>query len=144
MKKLKRILAWIGILVLAGLYITTFIVGMFGHGSTRGLLMACVICTVLIPVLIYAFMLVARILDRSSESQVSSSEATTAPADNPRRSAPASSTKQTVSPAQQSIPEKQAVPEESAAPSAEKAAPSEEKAAPSEEKAAPSEEKADS
>ena len=63
-KRIKRILAWAGILLLAALYLVTFILGITGSPATRDLLMACVICTVIVPVLIYAMMMIARILER--------------------------------------------------------------------------------
>ena len=88
MKKIKRIAAWIGIIVLAVLYLITFLVGIFGLGSTRGLLMACVACTVIIPVLMYAFLLLARLLESRHQPDA-------VPAESAEKAAAAESAKKT-------------------------------------------------
>ena len=61
-EKMKKIMAWAGILLLAGIYLTTFIIGLTGKAETKDLLMACIICTVLVPVIMYAMLLIARTL----------------------------------------------------------------------------------
>ena len=61
-KKLKKILAWIGIIVLLSLYLITFIVGVTGGPQTKNLLLACIALTVIVPVLLYAMMLLAKVL----------------------------------------------------------------------------------
>lgn len=63
MKKMKRILAWIGIIVLLGLYLVTFILGVTGNESTKDLLMASIACTVIIPCLMYGMLLLAKVLE---------------------------------------------------------------------------------
>lgn len=62
MKNLKRIFAWIGIIVLLGLYVVTFILGITGNASSKGMLMAAIACTVVVPCLMYVMLLLARIL----------------------------------------------------------------------------------
>lgn len=62
MKNLKRIMAWIGIFLLAALYLITFFLGIAGSEATRGLFMACIICTVVLPCLMYAMILLAKVL----------------------------------------------------------------------------------
>lgn len=62
MQKLKRILALITAAGLLLLYLVTFYVGVFGKGDIRGLLTACIVLTVLVPVLFYAMFLVAGIM----------------------------------------------------------------------------------
>lgn len=62
MKKLKRILAWIGIILLLSLYILTFIVSFFDSAVSSGLFTACIYTTVAFPCLLYAFQLVYRVL----------------------------------------------------------------------------------
>ena len=69
MQKLKRILALCGAVFLAGLYLLTFILGVFGNENTHRFLTACIVCTVIIPVLLYAMFLIARILDRRNRPQ---------------------------------------------------------------------------
>ena len=62
MEKIKRILALITAVGLIILYLVTFCVGVFTKGDIRPLLTACIVLTVLIPVLLYAMFLVAGIL----------------------------------------------------------------------------------
>ena len=69
MQKLKRILALLGAAFLLILYLATFILGLLGSANTKGLLMACIACTVIIPVLLYAMFLLARILGQRDERQ---------------------------------------------------------------------------
>jgi hypothetical protein len=64
MKSAKRILALAGVIIILGLYLVTFFLGIFGSPNTRNWLMAAVVMTVVVPVLIYAMLLVARVLSR--------------------------------------------------------------------------------
>lgn len=68
MKKIKQIMAWIGIIVLVGLYLVTFILGVTGNESTKGLLMASIACTVIVPCLMYAMMMIARVLKGKNDT----------------------------------------------------------------------------
>lgn len=63
MKKLKRILALIGAILLIAMYLVTLVLGILASPATKNMLMASIACTVIIPCLIYGFMLVARVLD---------------------------------------------------------------------------------
>lgn len=63
-KKSKRILAWIGIIILVVLYLTTFILGVTGSPATKDLFMASLACTIVVPCLMYAMLLIAKILNR--------------------------------------------------------------------------------
>ena len=67
MKKAKRILALAGVILLAGLYLITLVLALTSSPATKGMLMAAISCTIVIPCLIYGFMLVARILDNRSK-----------------------------------------------------------------------------
>ena len=62
LEKMKKIAAWCGIVLLAGLYLATVILGLLGSESTKSLLMACIVCTVVVPVLLYAMILMAKVL----------------------------------------------------------------------------------
>ena len=66
-KTMKKIMAWCGIIILAALYVTTFILGITANEHTRDLFMASVICTILVPILMYAMLPVARILSGSPD-----------------------------------------------------------------------------
>ncbi len=71
-KKWKRILAGIGALALFSLYLITLILGLFGSPATTDLLMASIASTVIIPVFIYAMMLLAKVLSGKREDQADS------------------------------------------------------------------------
>ncbi len=62
MQKLKRILALTGVILLVGMYVIVLILGLTASPATEGALMAAIACTIVIPVLIYAMMLIARVL----------------------------------------------------------------------------------
>ncbi len=62
MQKLKRILALAGVIFLVGMYVIVFILGLTASPATKGALMAAIACTIVIPVLIYAMLLIARVL----------------------------------------------------------------------------------
>lgn len=67
MQKMKRIMAWVGIIILAGLYLITFLLGVFGNENTKGMLMASIICTIVVPCLMYGMMMIAKILDKNND-----------------------------------------------------------------------------
>lgn len=70
MQKLKRPLALIGAILLIGMYVVTLILGLTASPDTKGMLMASIACTVIIPCLLYAFMLIAKVLgNRPAEDQ---------------------------------------------------------------------------
>jgi|GEM_PF-243402 len=56
--KIKRILALIGVIFLAGLYVLTFVSVLTGGSSSADLFKASIFCTVVIPSLIYGYMLI--------------------------------------------------------------------------------------
>ncbi|MGN1164840.1 MAG: hypothetical protein ACI4S2_00245 [Lachnospiraceae bacterium] len=62
MKKSKRILALIGAILLIGMYACTLIFALIGSENATSLLMASIACTIIVPVFIYAYMLVYRVL----------------------------------------------------------------------------------
>lgn len=62
MKKIKRLFAIAGVILLLGIYILTFFTACFTNYETRGLFMACLFSTFAIPIILYAMMLVTRLL----------------------------------------------------------------------------------
>lgn len=58
MKNLKRLLAVIGIILLAGMYILSFVFALTDNSNSGGMLMASLYATVFVPILLYAFLLV--------------------------------------------------------------------------------------
>ena len=55
MKNFKRAFALIGAVLLILLYVSTFIFALFDHSASLGLLKASIACTILLPVLLYAY-----------------------------------------------------------------------------------------
>ncbi len=67
MEKIKRLLALAGALLLVTMYACTLIFALMDSPASSGLLKASVAATILIPVLLYAYILIARLLkERSS------------------------------------------------------------------------------
>lgn len=64
MKKAKRILALIGVVILAGLYLSTIVCALFGSDNYMDLLMASLYATVVIPVLLWAYTFIYKLLKK--------------------------------------------------------------------------------
>lgn len=64
MNKVKRIAAIIGVILLVSLYVVTFIASINSSKYSNGLFTACIFATFAVPVMIYAFMLVYRVLKK--------------------------------------------------------------------------------
>ena len=62
-KKIIRVFALIGAILLAGMYLVVLYLGLTANPNTQNVLMAAIGCTIVIPVLLYAMMLFARVLD---------------------------------------------------------------------------------
>ncbi len=67
MKKSKRISAIIGIILLVSLYLCTLFSAIFGSPYANGLFLACIFSTFFIPVMIYAMMLIYRIVHKTKD-----------------------------------------------------------------------------
>lgn len=74
MDKMKRIFAWAGVILLLGLYLITFILGVFGSEATKGLFMASIACTVIIPCLMYGMILMTKVLGNRSPKNIESED----------------------------------------------------------------------
>lgn len=70
MKKTKRILAVIGAVLLFCMYASTLLFAFIDQSKTMGLLKASIACTIILPVLLYAYTLVYKI-SRKNESDES-------------------------------------------------------------------------
>ena len=55
----RRIVALIGIILLVALYASTLVFALMKSPAAKGLLMAAVFCTIVVPVLLYAMTIVA-------------------------------------------------------------------------------------
>ncbi|MDO4312721.1 MAG: hypothetical protein Q4C52_06530 [Eubacteriales bacterium] len=71
MKKFKRIFALLGAVLLVLLYVSTFIFALIDHSASKGLLKASIACTILLPVLLYAFTLVYKLTGKDDDSSKS-------------------------------------------------------------------------
>lgn len=72
--KFKRIMALIGALLLFAMYISTFIFAFSDHSASKGLLKASIACTIILPVLLYAYTLVYNITKNSSANHIEKTE----------------------------------------------------------------------
>lgn len=68
MQKLTRIFALIGAILLAGLYICTLILALIDSAYTSDLLKAAIASTIILPVLLYAYILIYRLAKHSDDS----------------------------------------------------------------------------
>ncbi len=62
MNKVKRIIALSGVIVLAGLYAATLILAIAGNAKTQNLLTAALVCTFIVPVLLWAYSFIYKLL----------------------------------------------------------------------------------
>lgn len=63
-EKVKRILALCGALLLATLYLITLVLAFIDPTEAKNWLKAAVVCTVIIPVFLYAYILIYRYLKK--------------------------------------------------------------------------------
>lgn len=63
----KRIFSLVLVVFLLALYVTTFIVACFTNKETGGLFFACLFSTVMIPILLYAYQLIYKVLQKRNE-----------------------------------------------------------------------------
>ena len=68
MAKLKRVMAMAGVILVAGIWIATFLTGVLG--GSKELLTALLVLSVVVPVLMYAILLVARTVSGKSAIDV--------------------------------------------------------------------------
>lgn len=68
-KKFQQTAALCGVVILAGMYLLTLLAALFDHSAEQALLKASVTATILIPVMLYAMLLVARYLKGKGEDQ---------------------------------------------------------------------------
>lgn len=61
--KVRRIAAWVGITVLALLYLSTLVLALIGTEASRTLLKFSILSTFVVPVLMYGYILMYRVLN---------------------------------------------------------------------------------
>lgn len=64
MKKVKQILAILGVMLLLGLYVITLIMAVTDNTSTLSMLEASIVATILIPILMWAYSFIYRLLKK--------------------------------------------------------------------------------
>ena len=62
--KIKRVVALLGVVILVGLYLITLIPAFVDPTASKDWLKASIICTIIIPVFFYAYLLVYRNLKK--------------------------------------------------------------------------------
>ncbi len=65
MKRLKQITALIGVIVLLGLYVSTVVLACIGSDTAMRLLRAAIYATIVLPVLLWAYSLIYKVLKRN-------------------------------------------------------------------------------
>lgn len=65
MKRLKQITALIGVIVLLGLYVSTVVLACIGSETAMRLLRAAIYATIVLPVLLWAYSLIYKVLKRN-------------------------------------------------------------------------------
>lgn len=65
----KRILAWIAIILLVLLYLSTLIFALMDSSLAQNLLRASIFCTIVIPVMLYAGILVVRVRKQNDQKE---------------------------------------------------------------------------
>jgi len=69
LKKLKRILALLGVILLAGLYIITLVLAFADPTASKEWLRASIAATLIIPVLLYAYLMVYKLLNKNNNEE---------------------------------------------------------------------------
>ena len=70
MKRIKRLLATIGNVLLASMYLVTLLCAVFDVSSSMFLFRACVTCTILIPILLWGYMVIYRLAKGKNEKEL--------------------------------------------------------------------------
>lgn len=69
MKKVKQILAILGIIVLVGLYVSTIICALSASDNFMNMLMTSIYASVIIPVLIWAYSFIYKLIKKDPEEK---------------------------------------------------------------------------
>lgn len=76
MKNAKRILALIAAILLFGMYLSTLIFALMGSPHSIDLLWASIACTIVLPVLLYGYMLVYKLTRHDDQDHDQASDDT--------------------------------------------------------------------
>ena len=70
MKKVKQILAIIGMILLILLYLSTLVCAIIDHTETMRLFQASILATVIIPVLLWAYSFIYKLIKKNAKDQM--------------------------------------------------------------------------
>lgn len=70
MKKIRRILALTGVILLAALYLVTLLCAIFDTDSSMFFFRASVMCTILIPILLWGYTVIYRLAKGKNEQEL--------------------------------------------------------------------------
>lgn len=69
MKHLKKILAMTGVILLTGMYLCTLIFAFVDNSYAKNLLMASIFCTIVVPVLLYAYLFLFKLVHKGDTKE---------------------------------------------------------------------------
>lgn len=75
MKKAKQIAAIISIILLVGMYVLTLIFAIFDRSETMALLKSSVYCSIVVPVFLYVFILITKLVKDKGNSHIDNTSA---------------------------------------------------------------------
>ena len=62
MKRVKKVLAILGVVILVALYLTTLVSAIFATPATKDFFKASLLATIMIPILLYVYLLICRLV----------------------------------------------------------------------------------
>lgn len=69
MKKMKQIVAILGVILLLGLYVLTFVMAIIDPTETMQYFMASVVATVMIPALMWIYMYIYKLIKKNNDDE---------------------------------------------------------------------------
>ena len=69
MSKVKRIAAIVGLVLIVSMYLISFLSAIFATEYSYGLFMASIFCTIVIPIMIYLFIAVYKMVHKKDETK---------------------------------------------------------------------------
>ena len=76
MKNVKRVFAIILIVILLGMYITTFVMAFLDRSETMTMFKGCVAMTIFVPVVLYSYIILHRLAHKRSDTNGQASDET--------------------------------------------------------------------
>lgn len=70
MKKLKKIFAIAGVIILLGMYLLTFISAIFATPNSHALFLGSLAATIIVPIFLYAYSLIYRVVYKNDKQDI--------------------------------------------------------------------------